>query len=226
MRNTGRPHDAILQYGKALQLAPDNPWVYTNLGITYMDFDDTQSLQQAETMLKKSIAIDPTDIALIDLGSLYLITHQFHDSVNASKAAIQLNDRRYVTWYNLALAYEWLNDGREAVAARERAIDLAETALRRNPQNYSAAATLAPLYAKAGNKKRAWEQIHTASAEGSFDRYTCSQIADAYALLGERRSAAVYLQKAFALGLNKAQLNVYPELQDIGDNHTDPAKQL
>jgi len=215
--DTGRPRDAILQYNKALKLTPDNSWVYTNLGIAYMDFDDTRSLQQAEALFKKSIAIDPTDIAFEDLGYLYMMKRQFSDSVKASRAAIQLNDKRYSTWYDLALAYEWLNDRREADVARVRAIDLVEAALRRDPQNHSAVATSAPLYAKAGSKKRAWEQIHTAIAEGSFDRYTCSQIADAYVLLGERRSAAIYLQKAFALGLNKTQLSVYPELMDIID---------
>jgi serine/threonine protein kinase/tetratricopeptide (TPR) repeat protein len=216
---TGRPRDAIGQYTKALRLAPDNSWVYTNLGITYMDFDDARSLQQAEALLKKSFAIAPTDIALENLGVLYMMKRQFSDSLNASNAAIQMDGKRYVTWCNLALAYEWTNDRRAALAARARAIDLAQTALLSRPKDYNAAAMLAALYAKAGSKKLAWEQIHKASEAISLDRDACSHIASAYALLGERHRATTYLNQAVALGLNKAQLGVYPELLAIAGIH-------
>jgi len=211
----GRPKDAIVQYQRALGLAPDNSWIYTNLGMTYMDFDDPPMLDNAEKALKKSIELNPTFVAFYDLGFLYAEKHEFAKSISANRAAVRLNERSYDAWYNLAAAYEWLKEDQQANFARRRAISILEDLVGRNQQDAQAQATLASLYAKIGEKAKAKDKIDISVALAPQNQYVCSQVADAYELLGERDKAISYLRQAITLGLNRGQLEEDPELQQL-----------
>ena len=50
-----RPKDAIAQYQRVIELTPDNPAVYSNLGAENIGMDDAA----AEAALKKSIQLAP-----------------------------------------------------------------------------------------------------------------------------------------------------------------------
>jgi eukaryotic-like serine/threonine-protein kinase len=212
---TGRPKDAIPEYKHALELAPDNSWLYTNLGMTYMDFDDPKILEDAESALKRSIALDPTFVALFDLGFLYAEKHQFQESVAANQAALRLNENSYEAWYNLSATYEWLKEEQKADFCRKRAIELLEREVNRNEQNANAQAALAALYAKRGEKAKAREKIQLSLALAPSSEYVYSQVADSYELMGERQKAVTSLERAIALGLNWGQINEDPELQGV-----------
>ncbi len=211
----GRPRDAIVQFNRALQLTPDNSWPYTNLAMAYMDFDDPKMLEEAEKALKKSIAISPTFGAYSNLGFLYAETHRFPESIAASQAALKLNDQNGEVWVNLAVAYEWLKNREKAQSARRKAIQLLERAVTVNPQYAEGQATLAALYAKEGFRDKALDGIHISLALAPDNQYVLSQIADAYELLGKRREAIQYLQKAIAQGLTRGLLNEDPEIQGV-----------
>jgi serine/threonine-protein kinase len=211
----GRPHDAIIQFNRALQLTPDNSWPYTNLAMAYMDLDDPKMLGEAENALKKSIAVSPTFGAYSNLGFLYAEQHRFRESIAASQAALKLNDQNGEVWVNLAVAYEWLKDHEKAQSARRKAIQLLERAVKVNPQYVEAQATLAALYAKEGFRDKALDGIHTSLALSSNNQYVLSQVADAYELMGDRKKAIQYLQKAVAQGLTRGLLNEDPEIQGV-----------
>jgi serine/threonine-protein kinase len=211
----GRPHDAIAQFNRALELTPDNSWPYTNLAMSYMDLDDPKMLDKAEKALKQSIAINPTFGAYANLGFLYAQQHRFRESVTASLSALKLNDQSYDVWDNLAAAYEWLHDDENADAARSKAIELLEKAVKINPQYAEAQATLAALYAKNGLREKASESIHISLALAPKNQYVLSQVADAYELLGNRKEAIRCLEEALALGLSRGPLNEDPEIQPV-----------
>jgi serine/threonine-protein kinase len=211
----GRPRDAIVQLNHALQLTPDNSWPYTNLAMAYMDLDDPKMLGEAENALKKSITISPTFGAYGNLGFLYAEQHRFRESVAASQAALKLNDQSYDVWANLAVAYEWLKDHERARSARRKAIHLLELALKLNPQNAEGQATLAALYAKEGFRDKALDGIHISLALSPNNQYVLAQIADAYELIGNRKEAIQYLQKAIGQGLTRGLLNEDPEIQGV-----------
>ena len=61
---------AIAEYKAALQLAPDNSQVLFNLGGTYIDMGDPKFFAEAETSLKRSLAISPSFAAYANLGAL------------------------------------------------------------------------------------------------------------------------------------------------------------
>jgi len=212
----GRPHDAIAQFQRALHLTPDNSGLYANLGLAYLDLDDPKMLGKAEEALKKSIQMNPTYAATYgNLGFLYAQEHRFRESVAASQQAIKLNNRSYDAWSNLTVAYEWLGEDEKAAAARKTTITLLERAVKLNPQNSEAQATLAAFRAKNGLKDKAMDGIHISLALSPNDQYALAEVADAYELLGDRQNAIKYLEEALANGLPKGQLSEDPEIQGV-----------
>jgi serine/threonine-protein kinase len=213
--DTGRPRDAIVQYRRALALTPDNAGLYTNLGVAYMDLDDPMMLKQAEDAFKKSIELNPTFVAYGNLGFLYLRQHRFNESIGASQKALVLNPQSYDVWANLTAAYEWLRDAPKATAARAKTTETLQQVIRLNPQNPAAQATLAVMLSKDGLRDEALDKIQNSLALSSGDGYVLSQVADAYALLGDRSKAITYLSQAFTHGVTTAQLSGDPYIQAV-----------
>ena len=209
------PRDAIAQYNRAMALTPDNAWIYANLALAYMDFDDPEMLNKAETAMKRSIELSPTFAAYSNLGFLYMQQRRFAESVAATEKALKLNDQSYQVWDNLIAGYEWLKESQKASAARERTIELLESGVKLDPQNAGAQAKLSALYAKNGAREKAVEKINIALALSPDNQYVLSQIADAYELLGDRAQAIQTLQHALKSGLSRASLREDPEIQDL-----------
>jgi len=218
--DTGRSREAFAQYHRALDLTPDNSAVYANLGAAFLNSGDPLLLTESERALKKSIAINPTYVAYSNLGMLYGIEHRPKDSIMATREALSLDDRDYQVWNNLIAAYEWVHDEQNADSARRRAIDLLEQAVKRNPQDANAEATLAALLAKTGLKARAISAIQTALALSPDSPDVLCEAADTYESLGDRRAAIGYVQRALKNGLPQGQVNDDPELQEVIADHT------
>ena len=214
-QSIGRPSDAIAQFNHALELTPDNAWPYANLGIVYMNLDDPKMQEKAEEALKKSIAISPNFGAYGNLAVLYGEQHKFREAVAASLAALRINDQSYDLWGNLTGAYEWLGDDQEANAARRKTIELLERAVTINPENATARATLAALYAKIGRKEEAINGANISLALSPDNEYVLCQAAEVYELLGNRAQAIKYLEQALDHGLTRIQLNEDIALQGI-----------
>ncbi len=211
----GRPLDAILQYRRALELAPDNAGLYSNIGSAYLNSGDPQMLTKSEETLKESVAISPTFEPYGNLGVLYLIQHRFRDSIAATHKAIQLNDREYDLWSNLADGHEWLGEEEQAGGARRQALVLLEQAIRRNPKDADAQATIAAIYAKDGLGEKAVEHLQISLALSPNSQYVLSEAADVYELLGNRPLARDYLVQAIAHGMKPEELNGDPEIRGV-----------
>lgn len=206
---------AIQQYQRALQLTPDNAQVYGNLGAAYLDAGNRELQAQAEQALKKSIALAPSYGAYANLGNLYLTEQRYAESASATEAALKLNDHDYMVWNNLMLAYEWLKQNDKAEAARKRMRDLLEQEVKLKPQDASAQASLAALYAHYGMREQAELHIQTALALAPDDAEVLSDAAGTYELLGNRTAAVVEMQKAVQKGYPLAEAAIDPELSAL-----------
>jgi Flp pilus assembly protein TadD/TolB-like protein len=212
---TGRHSEAITQFLHALELTPDNSGVYANLGAAYLSTGDPKMEEVAEQALRKSIAISPNYTAYANLGLLHIVQHRFKESIRESQQALKLNDQSYDIWDNLAEAYEWSGDKKEAEFARSRAKGLLENAIRLNAQDGYAHAALAVILAKEGMRDKATDQIHISLALSPDDQYVLSDVADAYELIGERRLAIQNLGQALHHGLPTEQLRGDLNLQGV-----------
>jgi eukaryotic-like serine/threonine-protein kinase len=211
----GRHKDAVGQFRKAIDLSPDNSAVYVNLGIALLDSGDPQLLGEAEEALKKSIALNPTYEAYSSLGVLFEMQHRYRDGLSACEKAIKLNNSSYDAWNNLAIAYEWAKKPEQASMAREHAINLLEKVVALDDQNAEARATLGALMAKTGMREKSMEDIRISLALSPKNQYVLSEVADAYALLGDRVNALKYLKEALEAGMPADLLSADPDIQGV-----------
>jgi len=211
----GRHQEAIKQYQRALRLTPDNSVLCANLGAAYLNSGDPRTLHYAESALKRSIEINPNYAAYANLGNLYGIQSRFAESAAATEKALQIDDLDYDVWNNLADAYEWLGANDKARSARSRAIQGAEQVVKLNPQDAEAHATLAALLARNEARQEAMANIQISLALSPNSQYVLSEVADAYASLGDRQSSIRYIERAVKNGFPVAQLKGDPYLRDV-----------
>jgi serine/threonine-protein kinase len=218
----GRHKEAIAQYQRALRLTPDNSVLYVNLGNALLNSGELNHLPEAELALKKSIAINPTYEAYAGLVFLFIVQHRLQASIDAGREAIRLNSQSYDAWNNLTVAYEWAGEVENADDARKKAIELLQRAVRLNPKDAEAEATLAALLAKNGMKEKALDGVKLSLALSPRSGYVLSEAADTYELLGNRALAIRYLKLALKYGVPLYQFSADPEVQGV---LTDPAFQ-
>jgi len=211
----GKFQQAIAEFQKAIQLTPDNPQLYFNLGAVYVDTGDVKEFPAAETALKKSLALGPSYPAYANLGYLYLQEKRFAESAAMTEKALQLNNRNYLVWANLAVAYEWLGEKEKVAAANERKLTLVEAAVQKQPQAAELHAELGLTYAALGLHQKATAQMQTALALSPNDPQVLADAGEMYEDLGGRARAIQFIERALEKGYPLTQLRNDPSLRKL-----------
>jgi serine/threonine-protein kinase len=206
--------EAIAEYQRALKLAPDNAQVLLNLGGTEIDSGDPASFPDAETNLKRSVAINPSFGAYANLGALYDRETRYQDAADVTRKALDLNSQNYVVWSNLLADYEWLKQPDKVEEVTQREIPLIDLWVQQHPRDAAAFAMLADLFALNHEREKALLDLRTALALAGEDAGVLATVADVYENLGDRREAVEYLSKALQHGGTREQFLADPELQD------------
>ncbi|WP_109484442.1 serine/threonine-protein kinase [Occallatibacter savannae] len=206
--------ESIAEFKRALELAPDSAQVLFNLGATYVDSGDPKYFADAESALKRSIAINPSFPAFANLGALYDREGKYQQASEMTQKALEMNAENYIVWGNLRLDYEWLKQPEKEAEARRREISLVEEAIQQKPRDAEAYAQLANLSAEEGQREKALANLRTAIALSPNDPAVLDLGADTYEKLGDRKQAIEYLGKALKAGYTKDELIADPELQD------------
>ena len=209
-----RRDEAVAQYRHAIELTPDNASVYLNLGAAYSDMGE-KHYAEAEENLRKSIALEPSYPAYANLGYLFNQERKYAEAAAATEKALQLNDREYVVWGNLAIAYGGLKDKEKEDKARARQIALLESAVRDAPRDAYAHSILGLLYAKKKLREKAIPRIQSALALSPDDPNVLENVGEAYEDLGDRAQALEYVEKSLQKGYALAALKNIPELQGL-----------
>jgi len=212
--NHERYDEAVAQYRHAIQLTPDNAALYLNLGGVYSDMGE-KHYADAEQMLRKSIALEPSYPAYANLGYLDNQERKYADAAAATEEALQLNDKDYVVWANLAVAYEGLKDEQKASQARDHEIPLLEQAAVDTPRDATMQSKLAVLYAKKKLREKAISRIQSALALSPDDPNVLAIVGIAYEDLGDRAQALQYIEKSLRKGYALADLKDTPDLQGL-----------
>ncbi len=212
--NHQRYDEAIAQYKHAIQLTPDNAPLYLNLGAVYSDMGE-RHFADAEQMYRKSIALDPSYGAFANLGYLYLQEKKYAEAADIEQKALQLNDRDYLVWGNLAFAYEGLQDKDKAGKARDRELALLEQTAQANPRDAVAQSILGLLYAKKKLREEAVSHIQSALALSPDDANVLENVGEAYEDLGDRKQALQYIEKSLQKGYSLADLKSIPDLEGL-----------
>src|SRR5260370_42470628 len=174
-----------------------------------------QHYPEAEKMLQKSLALEPSYPAYANLGSLYSEERKYTEAANAEEKALELNDKNYLVWGNLAIAYEGLKDSGKAGRARDREITLLEQAAGDNPRDAAMQADLGLLYAKKKLREKAISRIQSALVFSPDDPNVLEAAGEACEDLGDRAQALQYIEKSLQKGYALATLRNIPDMQGL-----------
>jgi eukaryotic-like serine/threonine-protein kinase len=207
--------EAIAQLQHVIKLTPDNAQAYSNLASVYLDTSDATFIPEAEAALRKSIELNPSYPAYANLGILYYNEKRYSESAAATEKALQINDRNYLVWDNLAIAYQWLRDTGKAQAARAREIALLESEAKTHAQDPMIQSSLGVCYAEKGQREEALTHVESSLALAPNDATILVNAGEAYGDLGERPKALEYLEEGLKKGYPLAQLQNDPDVQSL-----------
>lgn len=209
-----RYDEAVAQFHHAIELTPDNWALYLNLSGVYTDMGSNY-FPEAEQMLRKSLTLEPSYPAYANLGYLYNQERKYAEAAAATEKALQLNNKEYVVWGNLAIAYEGLKDKEKEGKAWDREIVLLEQAVRDTPRDAVAQSILGLLYAKKKLREKAIPRIQSALALSPDDPNVLEGVGQAYEDLGDRAQALRYIEKSLQKGYALADLKNTPDLRGL-----------
>lgn len=204
--------DALAQFQRVIQLTPDNAPAYTNLGNAYLFLGQAVD---AERAYEKSVSIAPSYAGFANLGTLYYNDKHYQDSAVMTKKALQLNDKDFRLWANLALAYKHLNQPDNAAAASEKQLQLLIPLAKAQPDDASFQSALAVLYAGKKQQSEAMAHLNSALALSPDDPFVLDDVAEAYEVLGDRLQAIRYMERALEKGYPLGYLTSDPAMRGL-----------
>jgi serine/threonine-protein kinase len=210
-----RYDEAIAQFQHAIQLTPDNAPLYLNLAAVYIDRGDPKFFPEAEKALRKSIELEPSYPAYANLGYMFIQEQKYAEAADAVEKALKLNDKDYLVWGNLAIAYENIHENEKANQARERELALLEQAAQQSPRDAVLQSVLSFLYAKKKMREKAVSHIQSALALAPEDANVLDNVGEAYEELGDRKQALQYIEKSIQKGYSLEALKNTPNLKNL-----------
>jgi len=210
-----RYDEAIAQLRHAVELTPDNARVYLNLAAVYIDSGDQKRLPEAEQALKKSIELSPTYPAYANLGYLYVQEQKYAEAATTIEKALKLNDKDFLIWGNLALAYEGLKQQDKVDAARDRQMLSLEQAAKSNPRDGQVQSYLGLVYAQKKMRDKALPRLQSALVLSPDDNVVLENVGEAYEKLGDRTRALYYIHQSLQKGYGLAALKNNLDLQSL-----------
>ena len=195
----GKYDDSIIQLRRAIELTPDNAQAYLNLGAVYSDTGDPNKMPDAVAALKKSIEISPSYAAYANLGYVESLKGNYAEAAAMTEKALQLNDKNYEVWRNLAENYRWMNQREKASATEDRELSLLEAALKVRSQDAGAWSEMATIHAGRKLREKAQVEIGRALALAPQDAGVLVDAGEVFEDLGNRAEAIRSTQE----GLNK-----------------------
>lgn len=142
---------SIAELEQAAALAPDNPFIFSQLGQLYLQEEDYDGAVRA---LQRASELDPSAAEVRFLLGLARYRRSFLDAeaaVQALEQAVKLRPQQAEIHYQLALAYM----RRDAKGDEERAIAAFERALALDPDQVEAYYHLGHLYLSNGQPEKA-----------------------------------------------------------------------
>lgn len=204
---------AIGEYLKIVQLAPKDVESRLLLGQLYtLDHNTAAATRQFEAA--RSIDPDSEDVVL-NLARLYNDSGQLHQVVSLLKSVPEA-DRTAKIEYALGAAYEQLKDNNDAVAAYQKAFQLA-------PENLNVERSLAQALLTAGKTEPALKHFEAVTKADPQDAASFLRIAEIERRQGNYHQAMDAIQKAKSLSSGSLEVKYNEALLDDSLGNYDQA---
>ena len=204
--------EAVAQFTKVIELTPDNAAGYSNRGAAYSNMKE---FGKAEADLKESIALGPSYGAYVNLGFLYSNQGKYAEFAEMTEKALQLNDKDFRVWANLASAYRKLGDSEKAKAASAKKLERLEAVVQVQPKDAIVQSALGISYAEQKMRDKALPHIQAAVTLAPKNPQILLNAGEAYEDLGDRRQALEMVQKSLKNGYDIDRVKNNPAFQNL-----------
>jgi len=208
----GRYADAASQFRRVVELLPDHASAHTSLGTALLSLGQERD---AEAEFEKSLTLAPDYPALANLGVMYYRQKRFAESATMSERALQLNDKDYRLWNNLAIAYEWMGQPEKAKNAFGQELARLEQIVALRSEDAEVRANLGVMYSQQRQRAQALPHLQAALALSPDDPEILNKVGEAYEKLGERSKGLEYFQKALRKGFRLEEMELNPDLRSL-----------
>jgi tetratricopeptide (TPR) repeat protein len=117
-----RFEDAEKLYQQIVEVAPNNYFALSNLGVTQIQ---VRKLSAAEVALKKAIDINPKDaFAATNLGVVYCKQGRFDDAIASLQEAVASDDKDHIAFNYLGICYGEKGQKQDAEESFQRSIGI------------------------------------------------------------------------------------------------------
>ena len=199
---------AATAYRKAIDLKPDQPWGWNNLGAMYLYL--ARRPEEAIPAFKRSIALEDRGAARTNLGTAYYYQGNYEEALIQYRRATEIEADDADNWGNLGDALTMLRRREEARRAYERGAVLARQGVEARPLDPGSRNQLAKYCAKAGRTDCALEEAHRAAELQPDNPDIEFTNALARAAIGRLDEALDWLEKGVKHGLGRAQIEYEP----------------
>jgi serine/threonine-protein kinase len=209
--------EAEKTFQQAIQLRPQSARAYLSLGAFYLQ---QQQAEKAIDMFSRAIAVAPDSYrGYSNLGAAYSYQAKYAEAINPLQQSIAIRPT-FPAYNNLGTAYLRLRRFPDAIGAYQEAVKLDES-------QYAVWGSLADAYHYSGDRaaaRTAYEKaVSLANKQlevNPKDAEVNGDIADYYAMLGERKRALVFLDQSLRWGQGNKDLlfNAAVVYQDLGES--------
>jgi len=204
--------EAAEQFRQVIQFLPDHTFAHTSLGTSLSSLGRND---EAEAEFKKSLTLTPDYAAATNLGVIYYNQKRYAEAAAITEQALQINDKDFRLWNNLAIAYEWLGRPEKAREAFRQELTRLEQIAPLRRDDAEVQANLGVMYSQKHLRDKAKTHLDAALALSPDNADVLTKAGEAYENLGERSLALTYFRKALQKGTTLEDLETNPDLRSL-----------
>jgi eukaryotic-like serine/threonine-protein kinase len=211
--STGKTDLAIAAGQDAVRLSPDNARAYNNLGL-YLWY--ARRFPEAEEALRRAVFIEADYKDVMNLGRVEQDLGHPAEAENLYQQAIALNPSDYLARCLLGILERQQKD--DPIKVRQifqKAIELAESLRKAQPENVYLLHDLGLMYAEIGDSDHALPLFRQAIALAPEKNEILYLRGRAFELLGRRAEAIDSIMAAMRAGFSRAAVEQNPDLAEL-----------
>jgi tetratricopeptide (TPR) repeat protein len=168
-------------------------------------------------MFERALAVggEPSPVALSNLGTMYFEAGRYAEAVTAFQRSVAMKDDDHRVWGFLGWSYAAGVDPERATEPFERAAELGEEALQRNPNDSNLLAVLAGYHGMLDNRDRGFELVERAIALDPQDPEVMATVGETLEDLGDREQALEWIGRALRHGARQDRIERHPSLRAL-----------
>jgi tetratricopeptide (TPR) repeat protein len=208
--NGGQFDRAETLYRKVVSVAPGHAAGHINLGLALMQ---QGRFRDAEASLLTASRIHASAELLVNIGALYYAQERFEEALTFFERSLHSGPPTIIRYANLGDAYRHLGRTEKAVIAYQKAMDMAEEAIARNPRDASSRVFLGLMAAQLRDRRRAEAELAQSLALEPENATVIREAAIGYEALGQRARTLAVLSRASSRVLD--ELSRQPDVKDL-----------